>query len=582
MINNRLFSYLTCQRRLIALILLLNCFIALLGVVNPYLTKLIIDKAYARRDPGLFITLTLIAGAIFVIGAVINGVSHYLNNSLRLSVVFNLQRKIFAKLQSLPYSFFQDSSTGENLFKINYDIEQSAGLISGLLPQAVFLVPKSLLALLVIFYLDWKISLLAISLGSLCYIFPAYFNKRYREVIKKCVEHSEYLFSRLQEFLSHMHLIKAFGREKAQERRYTRDLIKNTRLSLTSARLEEQYLFVNTLTNRLAVGLVLVYGGLGVINGRVTLGTLTAITIYLGQLSGLQDSLLHFFRLFSSAIVSFNRLEGILDFPSEPLEHKDSKAILLSKAAIEFKQVTFGYTQELPVLKGLSFRIEGGSCVGVVGPSGCGKTTLINLIARMYRPSKGQVFLDGNDIYYFKAGSLYEQVSVVLQESLLWNAKIRENIAFIDERASVEKVIAAARIAQAHEFIMRFPQGYETSVGEYACKISEGQKQRIAIARAVLKEPKILILDEAMSSLDSETEDKIIDNIMQEFAGMTIIVVSHRLSTVRKMQKVYFLESPGQMDVGAHEELFAGNNRYRQLFASQAQEQENLAPKNAS
>jgi len=547
----------------------------LLGLVNPYLTKLIIDKAYGNRDLKLFIILITIGGAIFVLNSIINGVTNYLNNYIALRVDFNLNRKLFRKLQHLPYGFFQDTSTGENLYKLSYDIEQVGRFITDTLPQAISLFPKSLFILVIVLYLNWKMALLALALTPFLYLVPYYFTQRWKKALRVWIEASQGIFKQLQEILTHIQLIKAFGKEDYQTRHYIRSLIEKIRFSLKNTRLEITGSFANSLANRVILGLITFYGGYQLIKGQMTLGSLSAITIYLSQLSGLQNSFAHFFQQISLGFVSCERLEVILDAKTySVIEDRNAQEIIFSKGKIEFRNITFGYREDKMILQNLSFSIEGGSCIALVGPSGCGKTTAINSILRLYNLNNGQILIDGYDTRHIKSKSLYAQIGVVLQEPYLWNDTIENNIKYGKEKADFKEVKEAAGIACIDDFIDTLPQGYNTVTGENACKISEGQKQRLAIARAVIKKPKVLILDEALSSVDAQIEARIIDNIEHLLKNITIVVVSHRFSAIRKMGLVYFLDSPDKIDIGRHEELLKRNIKYQNYLAHQLKEEE--------
>jgi ATP-binding cassette subfamily B protein len=555
------------------LVLLLSTITMLLGLINPYLTKLIIDKAYGNRDLRLFIILIAIGGTIFVLNGVINGGASYLNNYIGLRVNFNLNRKLFRKLQYLPYGFFQDSSTGENLYKISYDIEQVGHFITNTLPQAISLLPKSLFILAIVLYLNWRMALFALALTPFLYLVPYYFTQRREKVLRVWIEISQGIFNRLQEILSHIQLIKAFGKEDTEIKRYIKSLIEKIRFALKNTRLEITGSFVYSLANRIILGLITFYGGYQLIKGQMTLGSLSAITIYLSQLSGLQNSFVAFFQQISFGFVSCERLDFILDSQPELTEDKSAEEVIFSKGCIEFRKVTFGYQQDKMILQNLTFFIEGGSCIGLVGPSGCGKTTIINLILRLYKLYAGQILIDGDDIRYVKSRALYGQIGVVLQEPYLWNDTIQNNIKYGKKDANFKEVREAAGIACIDDFIDTLAQGYNAVIGENACKISEGQKQRIAIARAVIRRPKILILDEALSSVDAQIEARIIDNMMGSLRDATIIIVSHRFSAIKRTHLVFFLNSPDKIDVGIHEELLRNNLQYQKYLAHQLKEE---------
>jgi len=569
----KFYRYLLPFWKIEALILGLSGFTVVLGLINPYLTKLIIDKAYGNRDLKLFIILVGICGIIFILSGLLSAASNYLNRHMRLKINFQLNRKVFQKLQQSPYSFFQGASGGEHLYKLNYDIEQASRFLADTLPQAISLIPKSIFILIIIFYLNSKIALLALALTSFLYIVPLYFNQRLKKTYKIWIENSQGIFKRLYEIFSHMQLVKAFGREKSELRDYIRKLIENIRFSLKSAKVEVAGLFANSLASRIVLGAIIFYGGYQVIKGKMTLGALSAISIYLNQLSGLQGSLAQFIEQVSLGAVSWDRLDAILEMKAELIENKFAGEAIFSKGGIEFRGVTFGYKSDNPVLDNLSFHINGGSAIALVGPSGCGKTTVANLILRLYPLNKGQILIDGHNIYNIKSRSFYGQIGIVLQEPYLWDDTVENNIKYGRENATFEEVREASRVACADEFINSFPLGYDTIIGENACKISEGQKQRIAIARAIIKRPKISILDEALSSVDAQIEARIINNIRSWLKGATLLVISHRLCTIKSMDLVYFLATSRRMDVATHTELSRTNPEYHSYLAHQLNEE---------
>lgn len=555
------------------LLLLLSGTTMLLGLANPYIAKLIIDKAYKDRDLKFFVILIAIGAAIFLLNGIIEGLVNYLNRYMRHRLNFDLNYKVFKKLQRLPYGFFQDSSTGEHLYKINYDIETVTQLILNTLPLVLTQLPRALFILGIVFSLNRKMGLFALALTPFLCLPAYYFIKRRKQGVKEWVEASQGIFKQLQEVFSHIHLVKAFGREGYEIKHYIRTLTERIRISLKYARLEIVALFVNGLINRVILGLITFYGGYQLIKGEITLGTLSAITVYLSQLSGLQGVFTDFFRNMSLGLVSYERLETILSVQSPiPMEDSNAREVVFPKGKIEFNDVIFGYKQGKMVLDKLSFRIEGGSCIALVGPSGCGKTTIINLILRLYNLTEGMILTDGHDIRNVKSKSLYAQIGVALQEPYLWNDTIENNLRYGNSGVSVEEIAKVTQLACIDELISSLRDGYRTVIGENACRISEGQKQRIAIARAVIKKPKILILDEALSSVDMNTEAKIINNLKDFLKETTLIIVSHRVSAIEKMDLVYFLAGPGEMLIAPHTQLM-GNVVYQEYLASLPQEE---------
>ena len=564
----RFYRYILPFWRMEALALLLGAASAGMGLLTPYLTKLVIDKAYLAKDLRLFIILVGTLGAVFLLGTLFQGLGNYFIRYVKLRVSLQLNRSLFKKFQSLPYGAFQESSTGEILYKINHDIDQVTQLIADLVPQIIILIPRSLFILSLILFIDPKMFLFVLVLVPFTYIGPYYFTTVLRRAWKEVVDGSQGIFKKLQESISHMYLIKVYGKERRETRSYVGAVIRNIRLRLKNEKIGTAASFLNALIQKAVLGVIIFYGGYQVIKGHMTLGSLSAISIYLGQLSSIQWTFANFVQQGSLGLVSCERLEKVLDMKMDLSESPGAKSMEFHNGKLEFDHVTFSYRADRKVIEGLSFSVEGGSCVALAGPSGSGKTTLINLLLRLYQPLGGRVVIDGEDLRYIEARSLYRQTGVVFQEPYLWNDTVEKNIRYGIENASLKEIEEAARIACIDGFIGGLPEKYETVIGENACKISEGQKQRIAIARAVLKRPKILILDEAFSSLDSELEDKIMSNLRAALSGSTLILISHRLSTIQKADLVYFLEDAGKIDRGSHHEVFQRSSQYRDYLAA--------------
>lgn len=568
----KLYRYLRPYWKKSVLLLSLSWVSIILSLLNPYLAKLVIDRAYAKKNLELFIILILIGTAGFLINGMISGLTNYLNNYIRLRVGFDLSRKVFKNLQGFPYDFFQNRSTGENLYKISHDADACVLLVTDTLPQLFLFLPKTLLIFVIVLFLNWKIALFALAFWPFLYLLSYFFSKKMKERLTPLIGMSQDIYKQLQEALAHVHLIKAFGMEDYHSRFYTRTMVKKIRQGISNARSETACSFAIDLANRAVLGLVTVYGGYQLVRAEMTLGNLSAVTLYLSQLSGLQCSFAQFFRKVSAGIVSYERLESILENGcAKPCEGKKMISPLFSESTIEFKDVTFGYRPGASVFEKLCFTIESGSCLGLVGFSGSGKTTIVNLILRLYSLNSGKIFIGGFDISLIEKKSLYSQIGAALQDPYLWNDTIENNIRYAKLDASIQQIREAANIACADQFIKALPQGYDTIIGENACKISEGQKQRIAVARAVIKRPRILILDEALACVDAYTEEAIIRNIRNESdrKNNTLIIISHRLSTIRAMDKVFFLNRLGKLEIASHDELIEKNSDYRAYLSGQ-------------
>jgi len=512
------------------------------SLITPYLTKLMIDQGLGKKDTKLFLALAATATAMLIVNGLATRFVNYLNEYIRARVNFDLTRRIFEKLQGLPLGFFRDKTTGEHLFKTQYDIHRAVDIVVTMLPQALGLMPRFVLIFVIIFRLDQRISALVILLAPLTFVAPYFFTKKLQKTIRQYIQSSQEIFIKLGEIFSHIYLVKVFSKEMRERENYTRLMKDNLRLKRKNIGLEVSSQFYASLAQRSVLGLVVLYGGWRVIEGDMTLGSLTAITVYLTQLVSMQGSFARFFQDAAVNLVSCERLKLVFDV-TEPVVRNDSPPEDHVEAGeIRFKDVYFSYSDGRPVLEGIGFTIEPRSRVAIVGHSGVGKTTIINLLLRVDDVQAGTISIDGHNISDMEPSILKRQIGLAPQEPLLWNETVMNNIRYGREDATDEDVYWAARLAQADEFILELPQKYRTVIGENACKISEGQKQRISIARALIKKPRILILDEAMASLDTELEDAILADIERELKDATLIVVTHRRSTLARMDAIYHLE----------------------------------------
>ncbi|MBN1869424.1 MAG: ABC transporter ATP-binding protein [Candidatus Omnitrophica bacterium] len=561
--------YLVGYWKLQAAVLILGAMSVPLGLINPYLTKLIIDKAYANRDLRLFIILALIGGGVFLLNGVLNALKGYLSQHINKKVHFDMTRDLFRRLQNLPLKFFNDQSTGEHMFRLSSDVGSVSGFICNTVPEAIRLYPRTLFTFGLVFYLNWKMALFALALVPLSLLPPYFFGKWLKEITREMIAKSEGIFRGLGEVFMHIPLVKALGKEEYETRRFEKALSQRLTLELQTAKVSNISGFTGSIINKIITGAIAFYGGYQVIQGAMSLGSLTAIMIYLSQFVGLIASIARLNESIITNSVSRDRLTALLDVKPQTQDKTNAIDFSIQRGTIEFKEITFGYKEDNPVLKNINLSIGTGTKAALVGPSGCGKTTLLSLLLRLYELQNGSIYIDGCDLADIKGESFRKQIGVALQEPFLWNDSVRNNILYAAGKASEEEILKAARIAEADDFIRRLPNGYDTLLGEYACKISDGQKQRVAIARAVLPKAKIFIFDEAMSSVDSQLEDKIINNIKCEFKDSTILMVSHRLSAIQAMDLVYFMDPSGKIEVGTHEALLNSSARYVDFLSHQ-------------
>lgn len=548
-----------------------------LSLINPYLAKLVIDKAYTLKDFNLFLKLLILGGVVFVITNILTAISQYLSQYINIRIRLELQKNIFQKIENLPYGFFQGKPSGEYLYKLVYDSAQVVPFLIHFIPELFNVIPRFLLIMAILLVLNWKMAIFLFIMASFLNLAPFFIIRKINKKNEELSESAQDIMELAREIFSNMQLVKVFAKEKTESKRYIGSMIKNIRINLAGFKLNMLVFFLDTGLNKILFGLITLYGGYNIIKGQMTLGSFTAIMMYVSQLFSLQGSLSGIFVNFSAGNAPLRRLLTTLESWPKENEKSQVKDFLFTCGEIEFIDVNFGYYPERPILEHLSFKIDGATTIGLAGRSGSGKTTLTNLLVKLYPISNGRILIDKQDISLIKNKSLREQVGIALQKPILWNDTIRNNISFARPKASSEEISYASRISCAYDFIKDLPQGFDTVVGEAGLRLSEGQKQRLAIARAIIKRPKILIIDEGMSSLDSQTEDKIIDNLKRELKNTTIIVVSHRLSTIKKMDLVYFLEWSGKISKGYHKELVKENISYRELFASQI-EDEKSAP----
>lgn len=547
----------------------LGLLVMFLSLVSPLLIKAIIDEAIAKKDiAGFFVISGIIAG-VYLAGEISARFKGLLFEYARARTHLNISRRVFGHIHKLSFSWFQDKSTGEHIYKITRDIECSTDFVISLLPQFFQIGARMFLTTVIVVLMDWKMAAFILISVPLIYI-PAYcLSRKMFRASGRIIDISQTRFHRLQEIFSHVLMVKVFGTERLSMKGFRENLTDGIRAEMRMARMDAKGVFFTDLANKGAAGLVICYGLFRVIKGDMSLGSLSAISAYLFQLSGMHAELGGILHSLMPGWLSLRRVNCILDEKPVIADKPLARDILISSAQIRFDGVSFGYDPGKDVLRSLSFSIEPASRIALAGYSGCGKTTLIYLLLRLYQPRQGRIFVDNRDISDFKINFYKRQVGVALQEHYLWNDTIENNIRYSYPQASMDEVMEAARISGVDEFTRELPKGFATVIGENAVMLSEGQKQKIAIARALVKRPKILVFDEAMSSMDSASENRIISAIEERMDEVTLIIISHRLSIVMKMDTVCYLKSPQDLVIDAPKRLLANNEGFRALFSGQ-------------
>ena len=549
------------------LILVLSAISVFLVLLIPYISKLIVDSVVDKKNLQTFIYFGLLGTGAYILNAFCNSLLGFLRNNIRLKLNFDINRDIFKHLETLPYSYFQEKTSGEFLFKVNFDIENVVNLIVSLPEEIVKILPRIFLTLGIICYMNWQMAIFSLALIPFVYLPMLFFIKKMKALKKDIIIDSERIYERLEELFAHIYLIKAFGKEKKETNKYLKALIINTKKRIKNMRLGVTVEFLSEALNRIIVGVIALFGGFLIIKGKITPGSFVAILMYFSQLIGINRGIEFFIKKIIFGNISCKRLNKILEEPKTDNSFgkpKNISQISGANKSIIFKNVTFGYTPGKIILDKINLSFSKGFNA-IAGASGCGKTTIINLILGLYKPVGGGVYIGETNLNEVNLSSFRKSVGICLQESFLWNDSIKNNIWYGNDKAQEEAVVEAASLSGVDAFAKNMPKGYDTVIGENASKISEGQKQKIAIARALIKKPDVLILDEAMSSMDSESEEKILDNIKELYNNKILIVISHRFSTVISSDLVYLFSKPNEIIISSPNEMM-NNKIFTDLF----------------
>jgi subfamily B ATP-binding cassette protein MsbA len=555
------------RRLLIGLILMLIS--RLSGVVLPALSKYVIDDVFGKGRTDLLPPIALAAGAATVVQAITSFALSQLLGVAAQKAITDMRIRVHAKIMRLPVRYFDSTKTGVLLSRIMTDAEGIRNLVGTGLVSLVGGLVTAAIALGVLLYLNWRLTLitavvLAVFGGGMAYAF-----KLLRPLFRERGKIQAEVSGRLTEALGGIRIVKSYTAEKREELVFTQGanrLFRNIAQSMTgvSATTAGSTVIVGV------IGVIMIWiGGGDILAGRMTLGDFISYIFFIGLLAAPLISIASIGTQITEAFAGLDRIREILDQETED-EADAAKAPLADvQGDIRFDGVWFEYVDGQPVLKDVTFHAAPGTTTALVGSSGSGKSTLISLVMAFNQPLRGRVLVDGRDLASIPLHDYRSRLASVLQESFLFDGTVAENIGYAKPGATIEQIREAARIAHCEEFILRFPEGYDTIVGERGVKLSGGQRQRVSIARAVLAQPRVLILDEATSSLDSESEEMIQDGLKALRAGRTTFVIAHRLSTIRSADQILVLEGGEIVERGTHAELLDAHGRYRQLYDKQ-------------
>jgi ABC-type multidrug transport system fused ATPase/permease subunit len=539
------------------------------GIVLPGTTKFLIDEVITKGRHDILWIIVTVGAAASAIGAVTNyALAQILGLAAQRSIT-DLRKRIQQHVQRLPVAYFDATKTGVLVSRVMNDAEGIRNLVGTGLVQLIGGLITATIAIAILFYLSAKMA--AVILGAML-IFAAILYWAFstvRPLFKKRSEEEAQLTGRLSETLSGIRIVKAYRAERHEARVFAEGAHRLLRHVLSTMRVVSGVGALSTLLVG-AVGLtVMLVGAREVIAGRMTIGDLISFTLYLALVVGPVAQIVSIGTQLSEAFAGLERMREVMGERTEFADDPGKRPMTAIRGDVEFRDIWFEYTEGSPVLKGVSFHAPAGKSVALVGPSGSGKSTLVSLVAAFHKPTSGAILVDGADLSEIRLSDYRAHIGLVPQDSFLFADTIAANIRLGNPKAGPEAMLAAARIAHVDEFAEKFADRYETIVGERGVKLSGGQKQRVAIARAIIADPRILILDEATSSLDSESEALIQDGLNELMKGRTTFVIAHRLSTFRNADQILVLEDGRIVERGTHRELMTAAGRYRALYEKQ-------------
>ena len=540
----------------------------------PWIIKDMIDEVLADKNGTMLNWIAASIIAIFIVRGLFWYGQNYLMSYVGQSVIIDIRAAVFKKLQRLSVSFYDKNKTGTIMSYVTNDVN---ALQSAMVENTIEMITEGFIligSVVAMIYLDWRLTLFTVCTFPVVLWFMEFFGKKIRKTGGRIQECTADITSVLQESVASARVIKSFVREDYEVDRFDVENKANFRANMKNAQLMATLTPVVELVAAIGVTMIIWYGGNNVINGTITAGSLVAFLTYAVNISNPIKRLTRVIGNIQKALAAAQRVLMIIDMPEEIAESRDAKQLPEVSGKVEFQNVSFAYNDKGNVITDLSFSVKPGEVIAIVGPSGAGKSTIANLLPRFYDVNKGDIKIDGHSVREVTLDSLREQVGIVPQETMLFNGSVYNNILYGRLDATKEEIEAAAKAANAHDFIMQLTDGYETKLGDRGVNLSGGQRQRIAIARAILKNPRILILDEATSALDTESERVVQEALDRLMVGRTSFVIAHRLSTVKNADKILVLEKGNLVESGTHDELLALDGLYAHLYKIQYRNKE--------
>lgn len=554
-------------------------------LLQPWPLKVVFDnvlKARSLQGPGWLNHLILATAgenrlailrwaaiaalAIAIVGALCSYVQKYLTSSIGQWVMHDLRRTLYSHVQRLSLSYHDHKQTGDLISRLTTDIDAIQSFIaSGLLGGVVD--SLTLVGMVgVMFCVNWRFTLIALSVAPLLFVVVYSYTRRIKKAARAVRRKEGEIVSVIQEVLTSIRVVKAFAREEYEQHRLEEESLESVEIALRARGLKAKLSPLVEIIVALGTSMVLWFGARMVLGGSLSAGSLIVFIFYLGKMYKPMQDLSKMTDAYSKAAVGYERIREVLETNRVLRDLPGARPAPRLRGSVEFDRVHFSYEPDRPVLRDVSFRIEPGQAAALAGPTGAGKTTIISLIPRFYDPCSGLIRIDGHDIRRFTQRSLRQQISYVLQETVLFHGPVWYNIAYGRPGATRREILHAAELANADEFIEKMPEGYNTLVGERGVTLSGGQRQRIAIARAVIRNSPILILDEPSSGLDAGSEKLVFEALDRLMEGKTSIVIAHRLSTIRRADVIFVVKDGTIVERGKHEELLRAGGLYAKLY----------------
>jgi ATP-binding cassette, subfamily B, bacterial len=511
----------------------------------------------------------LSALVIACVGAFCSYTEKYLTTSVGQWVMHDLRRALYSHIQKLSLAYHDQKQTGDLISRITSDIDAvQSFIVSGLLGALI----NTLMLVgmvVVMFYLNWRFTLIALSVAPVLFAVVYTYTRRIKKASRAVRKKEGEIVSVIQEVLSSIRVVKAFAREDYEQRRLEEESLEGVEIALRARSLKAKLSPLVEIIIAVGTSLVLWFGARMSLEGSLSIGSLILFILYMGKMYKPMQELSKMTDSYSKAAVGYERIREVLETDNDLKDMPGARPAPRFKGEIEFENVTFSYEEEQPILKDVSFRIEVGQVAAFVGRTGAGKSSIVGLVPRFYDPTSGVVKIDGVDVRRYTQKSIREQVSFVLQETLLFHAPVWKNIAYGKQNATRSDILQAAERANAAEFIEKMPQRYDTMIGERGVTLSGGQRQRIAIARAMIRDTPILILDEPGTGLDADSENLVFEALERLMKGKTTIVIAHRLSTIQRSDVIFVIEDGSITQSGSHEDLLKNEGLYSELYKLQ-------------